>query len=426
MPVIAAPWKSWQKILFRFSFLLLSLLSLVAYNPLFQALNLKFWDQTSLIAGVLKKPAIWLDSNLFHLGYLPDQHTIYFSDNHFGVILTLAMLILAAAGALVWTYFDKTRPGYNKLYYWFCNYLAYYLFLAMYPYAIQKIIPIQAHYPTGPELITRWGDMRNWEVLFRFMGTSPAYCMFCGWLEMIASVLVLFNRTRVFGGLLMVAVLAQVVLLNVFYNNNIILLSGVLLAATIFILGKSWPKLYSIFIRLKPVSLEQYRYSFTTPWKKIAIVLLCFIPVWRIYKHTDTVWEFYERQVHNQKHQQLYNVAVFQQENDSIPSSTIDTSQWKYVCFTYFSETKRQLVKFDMKENMTTYPCKWDSANSVIHFGEQADSMPYSLAYKNCPNGILCLEGNWNGRKTKMELTKMPIDSMTLIKDTFLFMQEDQ
>jgi hypothetical protein len=100
------------------------------------------------------------------------------------------------------------------------------------------------------------------------MGTSPAYCMFCGWFELIASVLILFNRTRVKGGLLMIIALVQIVILNLSYNNNVSLLSAVLLLAAFFMIARASQNLYTIFIRLKPVSLAEYRYTFSTPWKK--------------------------------------------------------------------------------------------------------------------------------------------------------------
>src|SRR3569833_1135067 len=195
-------WSQWEKILFRFFFLLLLTLTLIAYNPLMQVLGIGYFQQRAFF-GNLKGVAAWLDAHVFHLGYQPARYSIDFSDTHFGVILTFTILVIALISAVLWTLSDKTRKNYNRLYYWFSNYLAYYIFLAMLPYAIEKIIPVQAPYPTATELISRWGDLRRWEVLFRFMGTGQLYCMFCGWLEFVASLLILFNRTRVIGGLLL-------------------------------------------------------------------------------------------------------------------------------------------------------------------------------------------------------------------------------
>jgi len=416
-------WKLWNKIFFRFFFILLLLLSQLAYNPLLYLLGYGYRKQMLLINEPLKDVVTWLDNYIFHIGFLPQQHAIDFSDTHFGVILFLTIFIIAVMACILWTQIDKKRTNYNRLYYWFSNCLAYYIFLAMITYAVLKIIPIQAHYPTAPELLTRWGDLRNWEVLFRFMGTSPAYCMFCGWLELIASLLILFNRTRVFGGVLMTIVLVQVVCFNIFYNNNIIMLSGILLLSTLFIIAKALPKLFSIFINLNPVSLAQYQYRLTTPWKKYIMIVICFLPLWKVFTVTKKAWSFYRGVVRNQEKQKLYNVTVYQQGSDTIPPLTSDTLRWKYVCFLDYAPTNQNIVIFDMQEHQFIRQCKWDSLSRKISFADK-DSVYFS--YNPLPGGYVQLSGKWRGKDTKMRLTEMSIDSMNLVKDKFLFMQEDQ
>src|ERR1700712_1950080 len=88
------PWSSWQKILFRFFFVFLLLLSLIAYNPLMQVLNLGYYQQEAFF-GNLKGLVTWLDHYIFHLGYLPQKHSIDFSDSHFGAVLTFTILVIA-------------------------------------------------------------------------------------------------------------------------------------------------------------------------------------------------------------------------------------------------------------------------------------------------------------------------------------------
>jgi hypothetical protein len=415
-------WKSWQIILFKFFVIFLLLLSQVAYNPFLNLLGYGYRKSMQLNAR-LTKLVSWLDDHIFHVGFLPGKHVAVFNDTHFGVVLLLTIFVIAIIGCSIWSILDKKRINYDRFYHWFSTYLAFYIFLAMIPYAVQKIIPIQAHYPTAPELLTRWGDLRNWEVLFRFMGTSPAYCMFSGWLELIASVLILFHRPRVLGGLLMTIVLVQVVLFNIFYNNNIIMLSGTLLLSTLFITARSLPKLFSILIRLKPVSLVQYRYKFITPWKKSVIIAIFFLPLWKVYKVTTRSWTFYKGVVRNQEKQKLYNVISYQQGNDTLPPLTTDSLRWRYVCFLDYAPNNQQMVKFDMQENQETHAVQWDTLHKKIFLsGEKA--LQFSYVY--FPNGNLALAGNWQGRNIKVQLAKMSIDTLNLVKDKFLFMQEDQ
>ena len=416
------PWQRWQKILFRFLVVFLFLLSQVAYNPFLYLLGYGYQTGRQLNAH-LTGLASWMDDHVFHIGFLSQQHAIDFNDTHFGVVVTLIILIIAIIACILWTRLDKKRTDYNRFYYWFSIYLTYYIFLAMVPYAIQKIIPIQAHYPTAPELLTRWGDLRNWEVLFRFMGTSPGYCMFCGWIEWNASILLLFNRTRLLGGLLMTIALGQVVLFNICYNNNIIILSGVLLLSTLFIIARSLPKLFSILLGGKPSSLISSRYKFTTPWKKSVAIAMCFLPLWRVYKVTTKSWTFYKGTVHNRETQTLYSVDIYQQENDTIPPLTSDTTRWKYVCFLDYTPNKQQIVKVDMQDNQSAYLCKWDTVQKkIVLTGKDTASLNYVIL----SNTGMQLQGDWLGKNIRMMLTRLSIDSLTLVKDKFLFMQEDQ
>jgi hypothetical protein len=129
--------------------------------------------------------------------------------------------------------------------------------------------------------------------------------------------------------------------------------------------------------------------------------------------------------LYNQEKQKLYNVTFYQQGNDTIQPLTTDTLRWKYVCFLDFNPSKQKAVIFDMQEKQSTYECKWDSLNRKLFF---SDSVKKSVvfSYFTFPNGHLQLEGYWNDKKTSIQLEEMSIDSLNLVKDDFLFMQEDQ
>ena len=418
-------WKKWQLIFFRFFFVFLSLLSLIAYNPIIQTLDVT-WEKQTAIFGHLAGFAALMDKHLFHLGYLPAAHSLEFSDTHFGVIITLTILIIALTATGIWTILSKVK-NYNRFYYWFSNYLAYYIFLAMVPYAVEKIIPVQAQFPNAIVLHTRLGSLLKWQLLFTFLGASPAYCMLCGWVEFLAATLLLFNRTRVLGALLMTIALIQVLSFNVFFNNSIILLASVLLVGTLFIIARSLTKLYDILIRLRPVSLAEYQYRFSTPWKKYMLILLCFIPVWKVYSTAKFSWGTYAGIKYNQHHQKFYKVTAFKQDNDTLTPLTTDTTLWKYVCFLAYSPRYQSMVKYDMQERMVQYQIKWDTLKNTITILNQPDNgRKEVMNYRNLTGGNLELTGNWRGKNVAMSLTDTPVDSMNLVKDKFKFMQEDQ
>lgn len=221
----------------------------------------------------------------------------------------------------------------------------------------------------------------------------------------------------------MTVALVQVVLLNIFYNNNIIMLSGILLLSTLFITALSFPKLFAILIRLKAVSLVQKRYKFSNPWKKSVFVAIFFLPLWKVYKVTTRSWAYYKGVVRNQEKQRLYNVISYKQGNETLAPLTTDTLRWRYVCFLDYAPNNQKMVKFDMRENQESHPIQWDTLRKKIFF---SDEKTWEISYAYFPNGSLELTGHWQGRDIKVQLAKMSIDTLNLVKDNFLFMQEDQ
>ncbi len=417
-------WKKWQKVVFRFFTIFLALLTIVAYNPILQVIDSNFMQQLKFFALLIPFVS-WVDDHILHLGYSPEIHMNFFSDNRFGVILLFVISVLTIVGTIIWSILDKKRNNYNRFYFWFSNYLAYYVSIAVMGYALIKVIPVQAPYPAADELLIRWGNLRDWEILFKFLGTSPLYVQFCGWIEVVASIMILFKRLRVLGALLMITALMQIVVLNIFYINGVVLLSAILLLATLFIIARAIPKLYLIFVKHQPVSLEQNSYELTTPWKKYVLIILCFSPVWKIYNTSSLAWKTHTKRMTNQRNQKLYEVSLFKIENDTLAPLTTDTVRWKYVCLLDYGPGNKRMVKFNMQEKVEKYIYTLDTLQKTMtKFNKTDTTLNDIFTFKKLDNGNMELNGKWNRQNIFMRLKNMPIDSMTLIKDKFYFMQE--
>jgi len=175
------------------------------------------------------------------------------------------------------------------------------------------------------------------------------------------------------------------------------------------------------------VSLAEYRYRFTTPWKKYAVILLCLLPVWKVYAITVKSWKYYSAVEHNRQTQRLFMVTKFSQQNDTIPASINDTMRWKYAIFFDYSPRSRTLITYDMQEKSKSYRYSWDTVKRMLLVFDKKDTLhKNSFTYTGSVIGNLELKGVWQGKSTTMELKHMPVDSLILVKDKFLFMQEDQ
>ena len=91
----------------------------------------------------------------------------------------------------------------------------------MLDYALTKVFALLFQTPGREWLMTPLGQLTHQELLWLFMGSSLKYTVFTGLVEPTGSVLLLFARTTLFGALVTVAALGNVVRLNYFYNINV-------------------------------------------------------------------------------------------------------------------------------------------------------------------------------------------------------------
>ena len=269
-------WTQWRKIAFRFCFLFFSMTSLTYSNIFLLLINA---DRDAALSFLIK-PINFLEVHVFHIGYKPEMGSTELVSSLFGWLLLFLIITLCLVGTILWSILSKRKKNYVQLNFWFSHYLAYYLCIVMIGYAISKLIPTQMPYPDVSSLLTPLGNFSKFNLTWMFIGSSPGYEKFTGCCEFIACLLILFQRTRVFGYLFMLTVLMNVVCLNVFYNIIVKLPSIILLLTNLFLLSPYIPKLVSFFYFLKPISLQEKRYVFNTPWKKYLVVALLLVPIW--------------------------------------------------------------------------------------------------------------------------------------------------
>ena len=142
----------------------------------------------------------------------------------------LALLALAAVGAGLWAARARRTPaGEAALEYLLHGGAAWFVALQLLEYGFDKVFKHQFYLPEPNTLYTPLGmlppDLAYWSVV----GASHPYSVFAGLLEVVPGVLLLFRRTRLVGGIGALAVLANVLALNVGFDISVKLWSGFLL-----------------------------------------------------------------------------------------------------------------------------------------------------------------------------------------------------
>ncbi len=98
-----------------------------------------------------------------------------------------------------------------------------YVFFMLTSYGLGKIIG-QQFYRKGelPEDVaaTTLGEAGSFDLAWTFMGYSNTYIWFIGTLQIIGSILLLFNRTKIFGIVILIPILSNIIVFDAIFFDD--------------------------------------------------------------------------------------------------------------------------------------------------------------------------------------------------------------
>ncbi len=110
-----------------------------------------------------------------------------------------------------------------------------YVFFFLAVYGIGKVLGAQFYRPGGiPEEIALMpiSQVPDFDLAWVFMGRSFGYMLFIGLAEIIGAGLLLFNKTKLIGTLVLIPIMVNVVVFDIFFLNEY----GALAGATIYLI----------------------------------------------------------------------------------------------------------------------------------------------------------------------------------------------
>lgn len=416
------PAKSWtqiEKIIFRLLFLCIGFL-LLDYEIGMLFIDLGLYKTLGAMYNSLSQPLYWIDQHVFHIGYDPKLHESFPGDSHFGAVYYLTIISISALVVIAWSIIERHKKDYHRLNYWFRLYVRYVVALIVFSYGIQKVFPVQMGYPQVTDLLTPMGDEGRFSVAWNFIGASPGYETFTGICEVTGSLLLLFNRTYVFGSLFMCTVLTNVVALNFFYNIGVLIPSSLLLISVLYLLLPYTQKLFQFFFRGKTISISEKHYKFEQTWKKyLVFALVICIPLLSIVNSTYEANKLYREVQTDAKDQKLYDVTCFVTKDTLQPLLT-DTLRWKRFVFL----SKKNTAVYNMQDKANFYDCDIDSLKKTCRLHDNDDSTKWDIMHYSYPEkNMLRFTGSWKGTDVNILMKEVPIDSMQLNKEKMVFLQ---
>lgn len=173
-------------------------------------------------------------------------------DPTYSYVLMGLQLAAAAVLALVWlllgTWWDRRNRLDLALAPWLHLLARYWLAFVLLGYGFAKVFPSQFRAPSLGRLLSPYGESSPMNVLWSFMGSSPAYTVFAGVAEVVPGLLLLFRRTALLGALLGAAVMLNVAALNYCYDVPVKLYSSHLAATALLLCVPDLGRLLGVFV----------------------------------------------------------------------------------------------------------------------------------------------------------------------------------
>jgi hypothetical protein len=226
----APAWSPIRRVAFRFAFLftILFVLPLPMDTP----------PAVGWLSELASKP---FDPGVNLLGRLFDQpvpiEPTDMGDTLYRFLLSLQMVLLAAIGTIVWSVVDRRRENYERIAEVPTIVVRYFLVATMLYYGVAKLIGAQFPFPNAGMLEAKVSETSPMGLMWAFMGYSAPYSFFGGLAEVLGALLLLSRRTTTLGALVIMAVMTNVVMLNLCYDITVKLFSFQLWLASVALLA---------------------------------------------------------------------------------------------------------------------------------------------------------------------------------------------
>jgi hypothetical protein len=339
-----------------------------------------------------------------------------FRDYYWTYIALLVYLLIAIIIVTAWTIIGKTKKS-PKLFTYTSVFARYYLASLLLSYGISKILGDQFGHTDLSTLIQPFGNMDPHRLFWEFMGASKSYQIFGGALEVIAGSLLLFRKTTTIGCLIALALLINILMLDIAFDTFVKVRVFYFILLTIYILGPDIKRLFSIFILKQSASLSIIPSVIENKKNKLLHYILKFgligLVLIVILKKQMDVYSLYHYPSHGSI-SGIYKISEFYLNHQLHQPVNDDSLSWKKIAINkYFPIAGVQFAN----DSFTEYYFKLDTLNKIIDLSLQNDSRFKSRLHYSTINGDQWLfEGSFKDDSIRFMSKKVDIKSFNLEK----------
>jgi hypothetical protein len=362
-------------------------------------------DTGTMLAPVFEAPVKWIGETLF--GFNKSSFTTELLSDSTGLYINaLFIAILSWIGSVIITF--STSPGIDEKMRRFGEILvAYYLAMALINYGFNKVFKWQFFLPEPNTLFTTLGEVPKDLLFWSAIGSSRAFTMFGGILEVIAGSLLLFQRTRLAGGILAAGIMTQVVMINFSFDISVKVYSCFLLLLAMMVIAPDLKRLIDFFFlhRLVPGVVKTERFS--SAKQKQLYVLAKFVVIVMLFIDSLSMYIISGNYNDDTAARPLFHGAY------SITGET--QSRWKKV----FIHRRGYFIAQSLNEEMIDYKLNYDTlSNQIILINN--DTGAESVLHYEEQNGVLVsLRGTLDNDQFDVGLNKIDLKNLPLIRHEF-------
>jgi hypothetical protein len=408
----SSTWSIWERHLFRFTFLFVGLLLFIypfhrPYLP----------DIGSLLRPVTTPVAAWVAAHVLHLAprYL---HEIA-SDTTLLYVHIGNVAVLAAVGALLWAWRDRKRLAYPRLQYVLRTAARYFLAAALLSYGLVKVFKAQFYLPEPNTLYTPLGEVPRDLLFWSTMGASRTYSIFTGLLEVIAGLLLLWRRTSLVGALLGLAVMGNVLMLNLSFDISVKVYAALLCLLCVVILAPDTRRLWEFFsgkvvqapTRWVPDWSRGKRKMFYLLGKTLVISALLFDALGLFFETGN----FNDDRAPRPRFHGAYAVEEFVSNGDTVPPDVREVKRWRRA----FVHRQSFFIIQTMDDHMQDYVLEWDSTARQITFLDPMTASFGQFHYHSTGDTLLDMTGQMNQDTLSIRLKRLDWRKLPLLRNEF-------
>jgi uncharacterized membrane protein YphA (DoxX/SURF4 family) len=418
-------WSPGKKQVFRFFFIFLLFYILLNPNhvvPYFHIVQ-KLYKQScyDLI--------VWLTNVVLRIDIPAKDLYPTATDTFFNYLIVLFIACVSCIGSVIWMFADKRSSNYNKLQALVFLVLRYYLAITWLAYGSLKIIHLQFPELTPVTLMQTYGNSSPRGLAWSFMGYSTGFNYFIGITEYIIGGLLFFRRTSTLGNIIAIGALANVLAFNYFFDDNVKLLSTMLMIATLFLLSKDIRQLIDFFFLGKSGTLEGIPFfQFKTGWKNKAVpvfkcVLIIYLLFFDLY-HFSVKAKQFGYGLKKPPLYGIYDVKTFVRNKDTLKPLTTDINMWHKLIISTIPGKASVVL---MNDSIRYFIFSADTVKKTIcMIAEKDTSEKYTFNYSQLKDSIFSFRGKGHNDSLKMQFQLFDLNRLPLINHKFHWVIDHQ